>query len=80
MTAEEAMQWFLEHPEAFEKCLLCSRPPTYIGMFAPDNSVKFGGIPGKQRLYGYAICDDCKSEPDCQAHVERVIFKNRHVI
>ena len=78
MTAEEAMQWFLAHPEDFDKCCLCGCPPAYIGIFAPTNSVKFGGRPDKQRLFGYAICEECKQEKDSQEHVERIVLAKYH--
>ena len=55
-----------------EACLLCKRKKApWQGIFLPDNSIKFGGIPGKDRVLCYRLCTRCKRLPDRMDRVER---------
>ena len=55
-------------------CLICGGRPYVAGIFLPDCSEDFGGVPGKQRCIFYSLCKRCFEEgPDREA-IEKILF------
>ncbi len=64
----------LEKPFVGDQCLLCGNHPAVIGIFVPDDPRLYGAPAGKTRFVRYCLCEKCKSKPDTQEKVEKVIF------
>ena len=62
--------------KASKLCLLCKTKNTSVlGIFSPNNAVEFGGIPGKDRLIFYGLCEPCYERPNSCEEAEVVIQK-----
>jgi hypothetical protein len=61
MTAEQAMGRIKELLHESQKsqcpCCVCGRPTLDRGVFIPTNSREWGGLPQKQRVVVYPMCD-----------------------
>ena len=54
-------------------CILCSGPATRAAFFTPGDPEAFGQPEGKERIFMYGLCGDCKpAVANCGA-VERAI-------
>ena len=63
-------------PRAGDFCLLCGGEPDFIGVFIPDDPMRWGAAPGKTRYVRYCLCEICKSRGDAPELVEKVIYHN----
>ncbi len=77
MTVAEAARIILQQADQFRHCVRCGAPVVCIGVFAPDNSVEFGGNLVQQRVVGYGLCeacfDVCEREPQELEAIEAAI-------
>lgn len=63
----------LKNPQPGDHCLLCGGPPEMIGVFVPDEPLKWGAAAGKTRLIRYCLCLSCHGRPETPEKVEKVV-------
>lgn len=56
-----------------DHCLVCGDPPAIIGIFTPEDPVKWGAAIGKHRFFRYCLCEKCQAKPDTPERVEKII-------
>ncbi len=62
-----------------DTCIICHKFPDFIGLFAPTNSVDWGGYTRKQRFIRYCFCNECSKMDGFLEFVEFIIsnrFRN----
>jgi hypothetical protein len=75
MTLTETLRYARETPlRATDRCLLCGRPAQCRGVFAPTNSVLYGGNAQQQRVIVYHLCKRCRRRSGFTDQVERRIL------
>jgi hypothetical protein len=59
-----------------DRCLLCDRRPTYVGIWVPTPAAsrRLGAAAGKQRLARYALCRRCRHRRGAVGRVEERIL------
>lgn len=72
-----ALLQLLHGPRPGERCLLCSGPPVWRGIFTPFNSPLYGGNTGQQRLLSYALCAVHMKHPDLDMIEARLLTRCR---
>jgi hypothetical protein len=60
-------------PRPGDHCLICGGPPGIIGVFQPEEPVKWGAAPGKTRLVRYCLCLKCHGRPETPEKAEKII-------
>jgi hypothetical protein len=53
-------------------CIVCRGPAQLAGTFWPDDSVAWGGRPGKQRVFFYGVCEACLERVGVEAIEARI--------
>lgn len=56
-----------------DRCLVCGGYPDVIGVFVPEEPVKWGAAPGKTRLVRYCLCNSCHERPETPERAEKII-------
>jgi hypothetical protein len=56
-----------------DRCLVCGADPAIIGIFVPEEPVKWGAAGGKTRLIRYCLCNKCQGWQDTPENVEKII-------
>ncbi|MBA7706483.1 hypothetical protein ES703_115337 [subsurface metagenome] len=71
---DEQSEYFLERVcENTKECLLCAGKPYTLGIFVPDDSLRWGAIKGKQRIFFYSLCQKCLKLKGAAVMVENKI-------
>jgi len=60
-------------PFVGDHCLLCGGAPDVIGIFKPEEPIKYGAAPGKSRLVRYCLCSKCHGRPETPERAEKII-------
>lgn len=61
-------------PRPSDSCLLCSGKPSFVGLFAPDNSQEWGAAQGQARFFRYCLCHGCRTKDKLRDKVEIVLW------
>ena len=57
-------------------CTMCGRSTRDVGLFFPNDSQKFGALPGKQRVIAYRVCPRCSAVPGFKESIENVFLRD----
>jgi hypothetical protein len=63
----------LSHTLPSDFCLLCGGAPDVIGIFKPEEPLKYGATPGKTRFVRYCLCSKCHGRPETPEKAEKII-------
>lgn len=63
----------MTNPQPGDLCLVCGAPPALIGIFTPEDPIKWGAPSGKSRFFRYCLCKKCQGQPDTPDRVEKII-------
>jgi len=63
----------LRKPQPGDHCLICGAAPTIIGIFKPDEPLKWGAATGKTRLISYCLCSKCHGQSETPEKAEKII-------
>lgn len=56
-----------------DHCLICGADPAMVGLFKPDEPLKWGAATGKTRIIRYCLCSKCHTKPDTPERAEKII-------
>ena len=63
----------LRNSQPGDRCLICSGRPDFIGIFIPNDPIRWGAPAGKTRFVRYCLCEKCHGRQDTPERVEKIV-------